>query len=175
MISFKIRPYPDHIPQTCQIIMSLLMMTHIILKPSGKTTTVALQKAPRFDWDMIQCNIKTTPQLIWKVRNSFHMEIGIFVFKLTGKLPMNHSVPNKGNWLKLLTRFLRLNHFNKNLSFLKGYCIMDNCDKYLLVVLQLIGNSCYCYNNNCITKLWAPAINLSIYTWFYWHCFNTAL
>ena len=26
-------------------------------------------------------------------------------------------------------------------------------DKYRGVVLQLLGNSCSCYNNNCITKL----------------------
>ena len=44
-------------------------------------------------------------------------------------------------------------------------------DKYLVVVLQLLGNSCSCCNNNCITKLWAPDLNLSIYKWFYWHYF----
>ena len=43
-------------------------------------------------------------------------------------------------------------------------CILS--DKYLLVVLKLLGNPCSCYNNNCITKLWAPAITFSIYTWF---------
>ena len=31
-----------------------------------------------------------------------------------------------------------------------------NHDKYLLLVLQLLGTSCSFYNNNCITNLWAP-------------------
>ena len=44
-------------------------------------------------------------------------------------------------------------------------------DKYLVVVLQLLGTSCLCYNNNCITKLWYSALTFSIYTWFSWHCF----
>ena len=45
----------------------------------------------------------------------------------------------------------------------------------MLVVLQLIGFSCSCYNNNCKTKLLDPDINFSIYTWFYWNCFHTVL
>ena len=39
------------------------------------------------------------------------------------------------------------------------------------MVLQLIRTSCLCYNNQCITKLGAPDLNLSIYTWFSWHYF----
>ena len=41
------------------------------------------------------------------------------------------------------------------------------------VVLQLLGTSCSCYNNNCITKLWAHDPTFSIYKCFYWHCFHT--
>ena len=37
-------------------------------------------------------------------------------------------------------------------------------NKYLVVVLQLLGTSCSCYNNNYITKLWDPALTFSIYT-----------
>ena len=54
----------------------------------------------------------------------------------------------------------------------RNYSEWRNYNKYLVVVLQLLGNSCSCYNINCITKLWAPALNLSIYTWFSWHCFS---
>ena len=43
------------------------------------------------------------------------------------------------------------------------------------MVLKLLGNSCSCYNNNCINKMWAPALTFYIYTWFYWHCFHTVL
>ena len=39
-----------------------------------------------------------------------------------------------------------------------------------MVVVQLIGTSCSRYNNNCITKLWAPFFNFYICTWFYWNC-----
>ena len=42
----------------------------------------------------------------------------------------------------------------------------SNHDKYLVVALQLLGNSWSCYKNNCITKWWSPALNFSIYTWF---------
>ena len=31
-------------------------------------------------------------------------------------------------------------------------------DKYLVVVLQLLGTSCSCYKNNFITKFWDPDI-----------------
>ena len=30
----------------------------------------------------------------------------------------------------------------------------------------MLGTLCPCYNNNCLTKLWYPAHNFSIYTWF---------
>ena len=33
-------------------------------------------------------------------------------------------------------------------------------------MIKLLGTSCLCYNNNCITKLWAPGLNLFIHTWF---------
>ena len=39
----------------------------------------------------------------------------------------------------------------------------SECDKYLVVVLQLLGTSCSCYKNICITKLWAPGFTFSIY------------
>ena len=42
-------------------------------------------------------------------------------------------------------------------------------------LLQLLGISCSCYSNKCITKIWAPALTFSIYTWFYWNCFNNVL
>ena len=42
-------------------------------------------------------------------------------------------------------------------------------------MLQLIGTSCLCYNNTCITKLLSPDLTFSIYTWFSWHCFHTFL
>ena len=38
-----------------------------------------------------------------------------------------------------------------------------------MVVLQLLGTSFSCYNNNCINKLWYPSISFYIYIWFYWH------
>ena len=43
------------------------------------------------------------------------------------------------------------------------------------VVLQLLGYWCSCYNNDCVTKLWAPYLNFSIYTWRSWHYFCTVL
>ena len=49
--------------------------------------------------------------------------------------------------------------------------ILIYCDKYLVVILQLIGTSYSCYNNNCITKFWAPVLNFSIHTRFSWQCF----
>ena len=45
----------------------------------------------------------------------------------------------------------------------------------MVVVLQLLENSCSFYNNKCITKLWVPDLTFSIYTWFSWHCFHTLL
>ena len=36
----------------------------------------------------------------------------------------------------------------------------------MVVMLQLLGNSCSCYNNNCITKFLSPDLNFSIYKWF---------
>ena len=49
------------------------------------------------------------------------------------------------------------------------------CDKYLVVVLQLLGTSRSCHNNNCITKLRAPNINLYTYARFYFHYVCTVL
>ena len=46
-------PYPYQKPQICYIRMSLLMMTHVILKSPGETFIVPLQQAPRFCWDLI--------------------------------------------------------------------------------------------------------------------------
>ena len=42
-----------------------------------------------------------------------------------------------------------------------------------MVVLQLLGTLCSYYINKYITKFLFPAINFSIYVWFYWHCFQT--
>ena len=52
-----------------------------------------------------------------------------------------------------------------------GATMINLSDKYLAVVLQLLGNSCSCSNNTCITKLWDPDLTFSIYTWVSWHCF----
>ena len=125
LISFKLSLYPDHTSQTWYIIMSLLMATHGVLKTPGKTTTVTLQYEPWFCWDLIHYNFNTIPQLIWKVINSLRLERSIYVLKLTVKIPMQNSVPNQGHWLKLLTQFLILHHFNSNMSFLKGYFIQN--------------------------------------------------
>ena len=67
---------------------------------------------------------------------------------------------------------LQLTH-NRKLSITSyiPYMVLLNSDKYMVAVLQLLGNWCSSYNNNCITKLWAPDINVSIYTCFSWHCF----
>ena len=40
-----------------------------------------------------------------------------------------------------------------------------------MVVLQLLGISYSCYNNNFITKLWDPGLTISIYTCFSWNSF----
>ena len=37
------------------------------------------------------------------------------------------------------------------------------CDKYLVVVLQLLEISYWCYNNNYKTKLWDPTLTFYIY------------
>ena len=45
----------------------------------------------------------------------------------------------------------------------------------MVVVLQLLGTSCSCYNNNFRTKCVSPALTFYIYTWLFWHCFHTVL
>ena len=56
--------------------------------------------------------------------------------------------------------------------FLPIYLDLDYypSDKYLVVVLQILGNSCSCYKKNFITKLWALCLTLSIYTCFSGNC-----
>ena len=72
------------------------------LKPPGEKITVPLQQASRFYWDLIHFNFNTIIPLIRK-----YLKRSTFVFKLTGKLPGQHSVTNHGWWLNLLTPLLR--------------------------------------------------------------------
>ena len=60
-----------------------------------------------------------------------------------------------------------IKNYNKYMWDKRSHALQP--DTYLLVVLQLLVTSCSCYNNNCITKLWAPALTSSIYTLFSWH------
>ena len=65
--------------------------------------------------------------------NSLHSENSIFVLKLMGKIPMLHSVTNHVYWLKWLMSFLILNHWNNNVSLLKG-----------------------CFSHNDLNNIWSP-------------------
>ena len=70
------------------------------LKLPKKMITVSLHKFPRFCWDMNHLNINTITQLIGLLINSLRPENIILVFKLMGKVPMHHSVPNHVHLLK---------------------------------------------------------------------------
>ena len=61
--------------------------------------------------------------------------------------------------------------YNFILSHLRFVILIPQSDTYLVVVLQLLVNSWLCHSNTRITKVWATAINLSIYTWFSWNYF----
>ena len=76
-----------------------------ILQPPENTIKVPLHPLTRFFYYLIHWNVNTIPQLIQNTRNYLHLERSIFVFKLIGKVPTQHSVPNQEHWLKWLSNF----------------------------------------------------------------------
>ena len=77
-------------------------------------------------------------------------------FKIPSPLPLENMLLL---WTPLLNHHRLVSYLLMILTLTISLLESDN---YLVVVLQLLGTSFLCYKNNCITKLWAPALTFSI-------------
>ena len=119
------------LPQIRLILSSTMITIHSLFQIPEKTITVPMKyviqilQLPRFRLNSAHVYANRVLQLQQHHWNSLHMERSIFVLKLTWKLTRKHSVSNKGNLLKILTKFLKLDRLNLNFSFLEGYCSLN--------------------------------------------------
>ena len=75
-------------------------------------------------------------------------------FQNYGKIPMPYSVPNHGNWLNLLTPFLKLNNFNIIVAFLNGYYIHNYQKKIWPQLEQTNDSVTVIFKNIDVRKTW---------------------
>ena len=86
-----------------------------------------------------------------------------------------NMLPNVMTWMNLWNQISNktIRNTMENMNPIKAITrtkISICHNKQLVLVLQLLGTSCSCSTNNCLTKLSAPAITFSIYTWL--SCFQ---
>ena len=112
--------------------MSIMMITHSLFWPPEITIRwsliyfIQILQPPRSKFNLIHIYANEVAQLQQYHLNFLLKENSIFIFKQTGKLPMQHSVPNQEHRLKWLVQILRLSYLNNFLLFLKYYCSQNN-------------------------------------------------
>ena len=76
---------------------------------------IQIRLQPRFGLISVKGYVNRVLQREHYHWNSLYLENSIFFFKLKSIIPMQHSVPNKEQWIKWVAQFLSLKHLNRNL------------------------------------------------------------
>ena len=126
------------------------------------------------------------PYSCWQQQEMFHTSaVGfcLLICRLDGYFLSGISPKRSGQWFWFWKRVVKVSFeinffarvlfnffapvlFNSFAPLLFNFFARDflNTCVCLVLVLQLLGTSCLCYNNNSITKFWDHALNFYIHT-----------